>query len=637
MIASLHSLLVLGMVLLAAYGVGRPVLRGLGVSGDDRLSTAAWSLGLGLIVVGTAVGLLGMVGMLYPVLLATLTPIAALWGLAEWVGSRAERHEERPLDDAGPESRSAPSAAWREPPKWLVRGMMCLAAIAAGGSLVAALAPPTAGDALCYHLELPKTFLLDHRIGFLPDHENSTFPLLAEMWYAWGLALDGPVAAQLVHWAAGVLLALATVLLASPIVGRSWARLAGGLVLLVPGVTNQMTAPLNDAALALACTLAFAAWWRGAITDEGRRWFVVAGLAAGGALATKYVALVFAAAFAVHFVWLVVAQPQRRGLLVQGAAVVAVVAASVAGPWYVRAAHHRGNPVYPFLSEVFPAELAANTPDKETLPESKSPLGRHPLGLATAAWHITFEPERFGGRGHQLGGLFLAVLPGLAWARRLRGLGWVVGLAAAYWVAWFLLRQNVRFLMPIVPLLAVMAVWVWMEMQRLPSIPRRVAAAALAVLLGAGAAIGVARARDGLGVAVGWESRDDYLVRHEPTWKAADVAAHVLRPGDHLLSQDYRAYYFPCRVTRENTFRQRTQYDRQLASPQDLGRHLRQAGFTHLLLAENQGPRGIDYDPVLSRLVDRAADGSDEFLTLVDYRFADADGGVRRYRLVRLR
>ena len=38
-------------------------------------------------------------------------------------------------------------------------------------------------------------FLADHAVRFLPDSDNSTFPLLAEMWYAWALALDGPVAA----------------------------------------------------------------------------------------------------------------------------------------------------------------------------------------------------------------------------------------------------------------------------------------------------------------------------------------------------------------------------------------------------------------------------------------------------------
>ena len=47
-----------------------------------------------------------------------------------------------------------------------------------------------------------------------------------------------------------------------------WAWAAGALVVLVPGVNNQMTAPLNDVALALWTTLAMAAWWRAVIGGE---------------------------------------------------------------------------------------------------------------------------------------------------------------------------------------------------------------------------------------------------------------------------------------------------------------------------------------------------------------------------------
>ena len=74
-------------------------------------------------------------------------------------------------------------------------------------------------------------------------------------------------------------------------------------VLIVPGVTNQMTAPMNDLGLALTTTVALVAWWKAVILEENRRWFVVAGIAAGGALGTKYLALLFAVAMAVGCAW----------------------------------------------------------------------------------------------------------------------------------------------------------------------------------------------------------------------------------------------------------------------------------------------------------------------------------------------
>jgi len=635
---SLLSVLALLAIVLAAYGLGCPILRGLGVGQEDRLADLVWGICIGLIVAGTVLALLGLVGGLYVPLIGILTSVACFWGLGEllfgWTGptEESETSEETPVELA-----EQASTAFAPPAVWVRRGMCWLAVFSSLGALLAALAPPTAGDALCYHLELPKTFLVDRAIRYLPDHDNSTFPLLVEMWYLWGLALEGPVAAQLIHWMIGVLFGLATVLLATPVVGRPWAWMAGTIVLLVPGVTNQMTSPLNDLPLALLATLALTAWWRAVMNDEGRRWFVLAGLAAGGALSTKYLALLFAAAVGLVSAWMFVRQVERRRLLAEGVAIVTIVAISVSGLWYLRAAWYRGNPVFPFFTEAFVQRHPSAPPI--TLPENKSPLGRHPLGAATAPWHVTMHPERFGGRGHQLGLLFLAVLPGLAFCRRLRGLGTLLAITVAYWVFWYFLRQNVRFLLPIVPLLAVGAAWVWSEMRRFPWLPRWLVGLLVTLILVANAGASLVRCRDQLPAACGWESREDYLRRHEPTWPAAEIANRILGPSSHLLSQDFRAYYFQCRVTRENAYRRRTRYDLEVHKPNELCRTLRRAGFTHLLLTENVGGQGIQFDSTLSRLADAqwASDARDSLLKLAEYQFRDSDGALRRYRLVMLR
>jgi hypothetical protein len=294
--------------------------------------------------------------------------------------------------------------------------------------------------------------------------------------------------------------------------------------------------------------------------------------------------------------------------------------------------------VFPFLAEVFGnTEMIAD--GRPTLPESKSPLGRGPLGLATAPWHVAMHPERFGGRGHQLGVLLLAAAPGLLLCRRLRGLGTLLAVAAVYFVVWYLLRQNVRFLFPVVPPLAVATVWIWIAMRRFPPAARWIAAGTFAVVLIAFAAVPLARSRDQLAVAIGLEDREDYLIDHEPTYPAAAVANALLDPDDHLLSQDYRAFYFNCRVTRENVYRRDTHYDRAVTKPADLSRYLRNAGFTHLLLAETVAGRGIQYDPTLTRLAEAqwATGEAADLFTLTDYQYHDADGAVRRYRLVMLR
>jgi hypothetical protein len=488
-------------------------------------------------------------------------------------------------------------------------------------------------------------------MSFLPFNDSSTFPMLAEMWYLWGLALDGGGTAQLIHWEMGILLALAAVLLASPILGRPWAWVVGAVVLLTPGINNQMTAPLNDVALAMLTTLALVAWWQPVINDENRRWYILAGLAAGGALGTKYVALLLAVVAGAVWLWTLWRQPGRRQFLLQGVAVVCVVAVSVGGLWYLRAAWYRGNPIFPFLAETFDRLRANRTAPpaiRPALPSTakpaapplanKTPLGRGPIHLLISPWLVTMQPEHFGSRAHQLGLVFLAAVPGVFWTRRLRGLGTLLVLAGGYWALWYLMRQNERFLYPIVPLLSVAAVWVWMELDLLPRLPGRIARTAFAGMLVLMAAVPVLRCGGQWKVSLGLQPRANYLAEHEPTYQAA-VAANQLLPADaRILSQDYRGFYFHQHVVRENVYRRYTQYDRQIQQPKDLNRTLRQAGFTHVLLAEALDGTGIQYDSTLARLTAaQAAADPGSLVTLADYRFHDADGGQRRYRLLLLR
>jgi hypothetical protein len=219
----------------------------------------------------------------------------------------------------------------------------------------------------------------------------------------------------------------------------------------------------------------------------------------------------------------------------------------------------------------------------------------------------------------------------------------LLALAAIYAALWYGLRQNLRFLLPIVPPLVVAAVWVWIELRRLPLLPAALTTAAMLGMLALGAAAPVRRARDKAAVALGIESRAAFLARNEPTWRATQWANLELGPEDRLLSQDQRAFYFAGDVVRENIYRRRTAYDQSIEQPTELGQRLRDAGFTHLLLAESGDEQGISFDATLSRLVDeqllaeRHVDPRYRMLRLVtEYEFADADG-PRRYRLIGLR
>lgn len=630
---SFFSLLTLAWLNLAAFSVGWPVARSLRL-GADRFTVAVWGVALGWVAAGLGLTVLGLIGFLTPGVIGVATMAAGFGGLSfmALAAGVADSSDEFEPSDSSSEKGNLPaldSDAVEPPSARLAFAVALVVLLAMGGSLAGALVPPTAGDALCYHLDLPKRFLADGQISCLPFNDNATFPLLSEMWYAWALAVDGEVAAQLIHWEMGLLFALASVLLASPILGRTWAVVVGAVVLLVPGVTNQMTAPLNDVALAAMTTLALAAWWRAVIEEESPRWLIAAGIAAGAAMGIKYVAILFFAALGLVWLALLMRRAEYRGRFLKQASAIAAVSILVGGVWYARAFWHRGNPVYPF----FQSQIAA---DAESL-DSKKPLGRHPAALAASPWLVTVEPERFGGRGHQLGLVFLVMIPGIAVVRRLRGLGILLGLAAVYWCGWFYLRQNVRFLFPILAPLACGAVWTWSELRRAPPFPRAVIGAILAGSVGLGVLLPLARCRDSWRVPFGLESREHYLSRCEPSYPIAMAANQVLDGRSHVLTEDYRTFYFTPQMTRESVFRRETGYDLQIDSPGRLSATLRANGFSYVLLAEtcNAPTDRAPDDNILTRLVASEWQKNPEaYRLLAENRFPMADGSTRRFRLL---
>lgn len=618
-LAMLHSTAVFALLATATLGVGAAVAALLKLRTSDRLSTLVWEASLGLLTVTTLLGWLGQTGLLQREMIVACTWIAGLCGCVQWY---------RWATDASYAPSVEPNGS---PPRWLSAGLLLVAAMAIAAAFVSALTPTTAGDALTYHLELPKRFLQAGGLTFTPDDDNNVYPLVAEMGFLWALAFHDTAAASLVHWGCGLLLMGATYVLARPHLGAGWARAAACITALTPGVNNQMTAPLNDVALALFAVLAVAAWLEARKSGSPRD-FLLCGLMLGGAIGVKYTGLLFAAALGAAWLAAIVNDVGRRRQWLVGAVVTTFAVALVAGLWYGRAAWYRGDPIYPFLTR------QADVTGPAAFPEKKTPLGRGPTAVLSAPWSMTMEPARFGGRGHQLGPLFLMFVPVAIACRSAAALSTPLWIAAAYGVGCLVLRQNVRFLLPIVPILAVAVAAIWRDMRSWPRAPKWIAVAATFGIVLFLAAIPVARLRHTSTALLDRDTFATYLQRHEPTYAVAQWTNENLSAESRILSQEQRAFYFDAPVTRESLYRRRTQYHLAAAKP-DFWPKLKADGFSHLLTADSTGSPVAGYDATLSLLADAAAEADAPAAPNVvrQWVHTDADGVARRYRLWELR
>lgn len=481
------------------------------------------------------------------------------------------------------------------------------------GSLLTALGPVTDGDALCYHLQVPKVFLASGAVGYEPDLHETVYPLVTELLYGAALAWRGPVACRLVQWLLGLVFAANVAALARPVLGAK-ARWAAAFALLAPAVSNGMAAPLNDVALAAFAAAALHARqrWRDSSTIGPA---VLAGLLAGMTLGVKYPALVWVGLLGLSML----GRRTWRHALVFGA-----TAAVVGLPWYGRAYLYTGNPVHPFFREVFGSGLA------EVLDPATLPLHVTVPNLLAAPALLTLQPERFDSFAHQLGPVFLMLLPGLLVLRPPRRVAGLVALGWLFLTICLTKRQSTRFVLGVVGPWSVGAAWVAAGVLRGRSGAGRFVAAMVSVVLLFEAAISLGHARHGIGVVLGRESAASYLARREPTFVVGRWIDANLPASARLIGQDHRGFYLPRPYTMELAHRRRTGLAGRGESAAAVVDRLRSAGYTHLLLCPPEPPDAVEFDPTLGRVLAPWLAGR---TPLYERELADADGVLRRYAI----
>jgi hypothetical protein len=492
----------LGWLLLAALRADRRL---------TRLETAVFSTVVGLNALSTWTLLLGLFGQLsrtwtfvVPSLL-TFAAAAWLWHHRSRSNSHDNNHNSR-----GPTARGATppqddtSVDAILDPRWLWLGLPFVLAI-----LLAAMLPATEFDVCEYHLQAPKEFFQQGQITFLPHNVYANMPLGAEMLSLLAMVFTG-------DWWVGALVGKTVIAAFTPLCAlallaagtRFFSQRAGIVAALVyisipwlgstaiPYVVNVSSSGLIEGVSACYLFLALYALLlsrdadatsplpsaatppkqRGASLpqkpDRKSRAMVfvaLAGYLAGGAVATKYPAVLFvlvplAAWTLVERLWRTKRDADsdgtRRPMGSAFAALTVFLLASAigCGLWFAKNWVLTDNPTYPLLYEVF---------DGKTWNAEKE-----------QRWNRVHRPHDFSATalGKGLGDVLLtsewispliaplAMLAFFGWGKRPRShaatmLRWELLAYVAFIVAvWWLFTHRIdRFWLPMLPVAALLA------------------------------------------------------------------------------------------------------------------------------------------------------------------------------------
>jgi 4-amino-4-deoxy-L-arabinose transferase-like glycosyltransferase len=536
------------LVVALGAGVGARLLQRLVVAAADRLILSA-AVGLGAL---SLLGLgLGALGLLRPWLLWLLTAVGlAVTGKPLW---------------------QALKAAWADPawrPQGRFEGFLAVCCgVMLAFALVWALAPPTAWDALDYHLTAPKLYLETGSVSHPFDLPHLGFPQLGEMLFTWGMGLAGERAAAPIHWWYGVLGVLALA-----VIGRRWLPgaagwLAAAILLSAFSVVLLAGWPYVDLMLLFYATLAF--WtlghflWSGPQTDW---WLLLSGLLAGLALSTKYTALALLPALGLS---LLISRIRRPWLAVRCALLLGAVALLVWSPWLLKNAVLTGNPTYPFFfGGVYWDEWRAWWYDRPGTGLAYT----DPWRLLIAPWDVTIWGVEgaplvgLPGYSATIGPLLLACLPllPLVWQRLSDGQRrWLLaaltfcGVIYAFWL-WGVARSalliQTRLLFPAFGLLALAAGTAVEGLRALPRRPIDLGWVTRAVVVGVlslalVSAFLFAVQDQPLRVPLGFEGEEEYLVRKLGWYRGAVNAINQELPDDAVVLFLWEERSYPCQVT----------------------------------------------------------------------------------------
>jgi 4-amino-4-deoxy-L-arabinose transferase-like glycosyltransferase len=494
-----------------------------------------YAIGLGLLAYGLLA--LGLAGLLYPAAgLGWLVLMAALGGCRHRAMFREAR--ERMATCFHP-----PAHIW---------GM--IAAIVAFGAvaLIGDFCPPTLflngpksdtlpglgyteWDSLSYHLADPKLFLAAHRIYYIPWEHHSNFAFTAEMWYTLGLMAGSVPLAKLFHLTCAIGASLAIYAIGARHLGSKVGALAAALFASLPLVFWEAGTAYVDLAATFFVTLTLMALVNG-IAEKDTRWIGLAALMMGLTLSAKATAVATLVLFAIAvWIWRNKSLGENLGKSLLGAVKWGLAAIAVGAPWFLKSIAYTGNPIFPFYYKIFGGKYwSAENAAAYDAANSHFGMGRQALDLLLTPFNLTMYPvpghspltylfltkgmgdkpfNDFQSELIALSPLLLAVLfiPAFRKGQTPFLIKALSAFAAISLVFWFATTQYLRYLLPLVPVLCLIAAWVVVQMREERTITGRALTAMTVLSFAFSAFVGVRLASAQAPVAFGQVSKDDYI------------------------------------------------------------------------------------------------------------------------------
>jgi hypothetical protein len=576
------------LICLISAGMGKLALikvsRLIGDSGESIIFSTA----VGLAILGYSMFILGISHVLYPKVIYAFTALCSLLSVAGWYIDRMSRIQ----------SPLSATRVWHENPPTngrmtlnINRLCLTLLAISLLPCMLLVLTPEVGKDALIYHLGVPKMFLEHHGIYFIPGNVFANYPFFGEMLYIWGLSVSGEVTAKGIHFDMALLILFSMWKFSKRYFpDNRFTSLSLLIFFTIPSVFQNAHVAYCDLTLAFYTFVAGYAFLNWFNTKE-TLWIILCGVFSGIAMSIKFGGLYLPLSGCLGILWGCRRQKISSKKAIRLFSLYILFTFIAGAPFYLKNWVMTGNPLYPLFYHIFGGKgWSADQGRYYDLLINNLGMGRELIDYLLLPWNLSFRARMHSPMFDGLiGPVFILVLPFAIGVRRISielKIVWVYCLMA--FVFWASSAQQIRYLVPLFPFLALMVGHTFSHY-----LNSKIIFTLLSLFIASGLAFNGYHVIDDfkkirpVGVLMGHEDKNAFLSRMIPPYEMLRYVNTQLPDNSYVFTiyMKHLSYLFERPFYSDSMFESYTIETilNHSKNPEDVRLALKEKGFTHIL------------------------------------------------------
>lgn len=578
----------IAVVCFLSTGVGKLALVRVRMKGSDSGESILFSAAVGFAIIGYGVFILGICQALYPAVIYGFTGICAILAFAGWHMTQKTRVKPPFLG----ESEHLENRISNGPlPAAVNRCCLIILAIGVLTCMMLVLTPEIGKDALIYHIGVPKMFLAHHGIYFISGNIFASYPFFGEMLYIWGLSLWGEVLPKGIHFAMAIFVLFGMWQFGKRYVRENSFELLPLLIFFtIPSVFINAHVAYCDLTLTFytfVALYAFINWFN----TKQKLWLILCAIFSGIAMSIKYSGLSFPFIGSLGVLWACRKNEMPSRKTVQLFSLYILFTFVTGAPFYLKNWIMTGNPLYPFFYQMFGGKgWSAEQAGYYDVFIKSLGMGRHLLDYLLLPWNLSFKAQMnsplFDGL---MGPLFILILP---FAIGIRKISIEIKILLAYCLLafffWAFSAQQIRYLIPLFPFLAIMASLTFSYYRN-----NKIIFTLLSIFIASGLAfngyhiINDFRRIRPLSVLTGYEDKNAFLTRIVPSYAMLRYVNTELPENSYIFTIYMKnlVYLFDRPFYSDAMFESHTIETilNSSKTPEDVRLALKRKGFTHIL------------------------------------------------------